>query len=51
MMPGNARISLGSQAAQAVVDVEQGCRLASLRVFGYELLRTHGLSSLEWGSW
>lgn len=35
--------------AEADVDPEHGCRLASLRVLGHELLVTEGASTLEWG--
>ena len=38
-----------SSDADLVVDLDNGCRLSSLRVLGHELLVTTGPSPIEWG--
>lgn len=43
-------MDLAAGPATAAVDLDNGCRLASLRVFGHELLVGSGRSPLHWGS-
>jgi aldose 1-epimerase len=43
------RTKLSSQDADLIIDLDTGCRLASLRVGGQELLVTTGRSPIEWG--
>jgi galactose mutarotase-like enzyme len=40
---------MSSLEADLIVDLDNGCRIASLRVGGHELLVTTGRSPIEWG--
>ena len=42
-------VKMSSSDADLVVDLDNGCRLSSLRVLGHELLVTTGRSPIEWG--
>lgn len=43
-------LELAAGPATTVVDLDNGCRLTSLRIFGRELLVRSGRSPLHWGS-
>lgn len=45
------RVTLATEAAQTVIDVEAGCRIQSLRVHGHELLVTEAVGPLDWGAY
>ena len=42
-------VSQAAGSAHLVIDLDHGCRLASLRVHGHELLVTSAPSPIEWG--
>ncbi len=46
-----AQLTMASETATAVIDMEAGCRLASLQVYGHELLVTEGPGPIHWGSY
>ena len=43
------RVAMTSNDADLVIDLDHGCRIASLRIGGHELLVTEGPSPIEWG--
>lgn len=43
------RVTMASADADLVIDLDHGCRIASLRTGGHELLITEGPSPIEWG--
>lgn len=43
------RVTMSSPDADLVIDLDRGCRIASWRVGGQELLITTGRSPIEWG--
>lgn len=43
------RVKMSSSGADLVIDLDHGCRLSSLRVFGHELLVTYDRSPIDWG--
>ena len=47
----HGEVRLRSEGVEASILPESGCRLASLRAYGLELLRTEGDSPMGWGSY
>lgn len=48
--PGPDSLRLSAPGVEAVIDLVAGGRVASLAIDGHELLRTAGVTAIEWGS-